>query len=112
MAMTLSTEEAMFLQHLAQEWRKPASRKSWAFDWRQLHAFGENLGHDAAAVERIIRQLEQAGALQDKAPDWEVMGGHFVITDRGMQAALTDRKGGTYGHREVSSPAPPRAAAG
>jgi hypothetical protein len=86
--MKPGSEEAKFLKHLAQEWRGRTPRKSWAFDWQQLHALGQELGHDAAAVERIIRQLEQRGSLKDKAPDWGVMGERYVLTDRGMQAAL------------------------
>src|SRR4051794_9494944 len=86
--MTLGSEEAKFLQHLAQEWRKRAPRESWTLDWSQLHGLGEALGHDAAVAERIVRQLEQAGALKDKAQDWGVMGAHYVLTDRGLQAAL------------------------
>jgi hypothetical protein len=86
--MKLDTEARKFLQHLAQEWRKLAPRKSWSLDWPQLHGLGETLGHDAAVAQRIVRQLEQAGALKDKAPDWGVMGAHYVLTDRGLQAAL------------------------
>jgi hypothetical protein len=86
--MKPGSEEAKLLQHLAQEWRGRTPRKSWAFDWQQLHALGQELGHDAAAVERIIRQLELTGSLKDKAPDWGVMGERYVLTDRGIQAAL------------------------
>jgi hypothetical protein len=86
--MTLGSEEAKFLQHLAQEWRKLPPRESWTLDSSQLHCLGEALGHDAAVAERIVRQLEQAGALKDKAPNWGVRGAHYVLTDRGLQAAL------------------------
>jgi hypothetical protein len=86
--MNLHHEEARFLKHVLREWRRPRPRQSWAFDWPQLHALGRELGHDRSATERIVKQLEQAGALKDKAPDWEVLGAGYVLTDLGLQAAL------------------------
>jgi hypothetical protein len=86
--MNLQHKEARFLKHLLREWRRPHPRQRWAFDWPQLDALGQELGHDRSTTERIVKQLEQVGALKNKAPDWEVLGAGYVLTDLGLQTAL------------------------